>query len=119
MKIRINNTTDQPIKANTGHVVEPFGAIDVTPSTWGRLQQDRYFVGQIRRGNITGKPVEAQREDGLTRSDIAKANRARLVDIITAQGDYTEADLDGITVEGREGEDGLRDLAAGLVFGDG
>ena len=111
------NKTDQPIQAATGHTVPPHGRLAVSDDTLGRVSTEPYIAMKLRKGDLS---VEyPQPEPGpITRATIARANRGELVEIITGHSDYAEDDLEGITVEGREGEDGLRDMAVQLVFGD-
>lgn len=118
----ISNNTDQPIEASTGHVVPANGTLTVTDKTWARVGSEPYIAGKMSRSHLTVSTDPAPKPKGaaqeITRSTIAKANRADLLGIIGRHSDYTEADLEGLTVEDRQdGTQGLRSLAAGLVFG--
>lgn len=114
------NTTDQPIKATTGHIVEPDSELSVSQDTLERLASEPYIARCVRKGQLLIEHAgEAGPQKATTREAIAKMKRAELLDVILAHyDDATEADFEGITVEDRDGEDGLRTIAARLTFTD-
>lgn len=109
------NHTPQPIVASTGHTVPAHSRLSVADATLGRISTEPYIALQLRKGHLTVEHP-APEPGPITRATIAKANRGELLDIITGHSDYTEADLEGITVEGRDDEDGLRDMAVRLAI---
>ena len=116
---KLTNTSRQPITASTGHTVPAGGDLTVSAQTWDRISREAYITTQMRLGHLTVSADAVEKAGGeITRTTIAKANRDELLDIIAAHSDYTEADLEGVYVEDRDGEDGLRTIAARLVFRD-
>lgn len=116
---QLTNTTDQPISASTGHTVAPGKTLTVSQQTLERLASEPYIARVMRQGRLVLEHDTAPTvPQPLTREDIAKMKRADLLDVILAHygDDVTEADFEGITVEDKDGEDGLRTIAARLVF---
>lgn len=117
----LTNTTDRPIEASTGHRVPPLGTLSVTDATLDRLGNEPYIRRQFATGKLTVEPDAAPEAAApITRETIAKARRSELLDIILAHypENVTEDDFEGITVEDKDGEDGLRTIAARIVFAD-
>jgi hypothetical protein len=121
----LKNTTDRPISASTGHTVPAEGSLGVSNDTYMRMLDDRYFALQISKGRIIVSADEAAAEpepepERIAREDIAKMKRSELLDLILVHygDDITEDDFEGITVEDKDGADGLRTIATRLVFSD-
>jgi hypothetical protein len=119
---KIVNHTDDPAEATTKHVIPAKGELAVSEATLHRISNEPYIARRLRAGELTIKPDDPEPEaPSIDRTFIAKATRAQLLDVIVANSDYTEADMEGITVEDREDDgetvDGLRTIAARIVFG--
>lgn len=118
---RLTNTTDQPIKATTGHTIPAFDSLTISQVTLERIAAEPYIARVMRQGRLVLEPDTAPEADApITREAIARMKRAELLDLILAHYDdaVTEADFEGITVEDKDGEDGLRTIAARIVFSD-
>jgi len=115
----LTNTTDQPITASTGHTIPAGESLTVSPQTMDRLAGEPYIARVLRQGGLVIEP-DAAPEPKITREAIAKMKRGELLDVILSHygDDVTEADFEGILVEDRDGEDGLRTIAGRLVFSD-
>lgn len=115
----LTNHTDQPITATTGHTVPPEGTLTVSQATLTRLANEPFIARHLRAETLT-VTYDQPEPKGLTRADVAKMNRAELLDAILAHypDDVTEDDFKDITVEDKDGEDGLRTIAARLMFAD-
>lgn len=114
---KIVNHTDQTIVTLSQHEIPAKGSLDVEDGDLELMSKHPYFMRHVRAGTLTIEALPVA-EVELTRPFIAKAARGALVQIILDHSDYTAEDLSGVTVEGKVGEDGLRDMAARLVFGD-
>jgi len=118
---KLINTTDRPISASTGHAVPPKGSLAISQAALGRIAAEPYIARVIRQGALL---VEQDATQGpvpeITREAIAKMKRADLIDVILAHYDdsLTKEDFDGVTVDDKDGEDGLRTIATRLVFVD-
>jgi len=118
---KLTNTTDRPITATTGHTVAPGETRAVSQQTLERLASEPYIARVMRQSKLVLEQDAApEPEAPITREDIAKMKRADLLDVILAHygDDVTKADFEGVTVEDKDGEDGLRTIAARLVFAD-
>lgn len=115
----LKNTTDQPITATTGHTIPANGELSVSQATLARISAEPFIARHVRAENLTVAYDEPEPK-GLTRADVAKMNRAELLDAILAHypDDVTEDDFKDITVEDKDGENGLRTIAARLMFSD-
>lgn len=116
----LTNTTDQPISASTGHTVAPGETLAVSQQTLERLASEPYIARVMRQGKLVLGHDAPEPEPTVTRESIAKMKRGDLLDVILSHygDDVTEADFEGITVDDKDGEDGLRTIAARLVFAD-
>lgn len=116
----LTNTTNQPIEASTGHRVPARGTLSVSDKTLARLAGEPFIKRQMANGALTVAPDPVPEASApITRATIAKATRSDLLEIILAHyPDADEADFEGITVEDKDGEDGLRTIAARIVFAD-
>lgn len=116
----LKNTTNQPIEAATGHTVPANGELPVSDDTLARIENEPYIAMKIRKGHLAIERDAPKEAEPITRAGLAKMNRGELLDVILAHypDNVTEDDFKGITVEDKDGEDGLRTIAARLVFSD-
>lgn len=123
---KLTNKTDRPIEAPSGHVIPAEGELTISDKTMHRMANEPYIARRIDAGDIAVRADDpAPAEPELTREFIAKAKRSELLDVILAHypDNYTEDDFEGVKVEDSEGEDGekidgLRTIAARIVFSD-
>lgn len=118
----IENWTDDPAEATTKHIIPAKGELAVSEATLHRISNEPYIARRMRAGELTVRADDPEPETPqITREFIAKAKRAELLEVIVANSDYTESDMEGITVEDREDDgetvDGLRTIAVRIVFG--
>lgn len=116
---KLTNHTDQPITASTGHTIPAEGDLTVSADTLARIAKEPFIARHMRAETLTVAYDEPE-ANGLTRADLAKMNRSELLDVILAHYDdtVTEADFEGVTVEDKGDDDGLRTIAARLMFAD-
>lgn len=114
---KLTNSTDQPITTHTGHSIPANGSLTVSATTLDNLVAQPFIARHLRGGSLVVSADPSDRSDEITRSTIAKANRRELLEIIIPRSEWTEADLIDVTVDGRDGEDGLRDMAVHLALG--
>ena len=117
----LKNTTDQPIEASTGHTVPAGGTLAISDAALSRIAQEPYIARVLRQGALVVEADAPPPEPApLTRAAVARMTRADLLEVILSHygDDVTEADFEGITVEDRNGEDGLRTIATRLMFAD-
>lgn len=120
--ITITNTTEErTITApETGQSLAPGKAMEVSEAELDAMLAQPYIAGQVTRGNLVVSRTEPDPDGGITRSALAKMSRAELLDVILPHygEDVTEADFEGVRVDDKDGQDGLRTIAARLVFTD-
>lgn len=110
----LKNHTEHDIEAASGHLIRAHETLSVSIKTLERLKKQPYIARHLAQRTLT---VEHGTAGGVDlRKVIAGGTRKELVEIVMAHSDWTEEDLKHVTVEGREGEDGLRDMAERLVF---
>jgi len=107
----LTNTTDQPIRASTGHTVPPAGTLAVSANTLERIGKEPYIALQLRKGALAVAADPAPEPEPLTRAGIARMRKAELVELLDAHG-LTAEDMADKTA------DDLREIAVQVVFVD-
>jgi len=109
----LTNTTDQPIRASTGHTVPPEGTLAVSANTLERIGKEPYIALQLRKGALTiaADPAPEPAPEPLTREAVARMKRAELLEVLDTHG-VTEDQVEGKYV------DDLREMVARVVFVD-
>ncbi|WP_306150741.1 hypothetical protein [Roseovarius sp. MMSF_3281] len=116
---KLTNRTDQPITASTGHTIPAEGDLTVSAGTLARIAKEPFIARHMRAETLTVAYDEPEAK-GLSRADVAKMNRGELLDVILAHYDdsVTAEDFKGVNVNDKGDEDGLRTIAARLLFSD-
>jgi hypothetical protein len=108
----LKNNTKREITSSTGHVIPANGILTVSKDTLSQLQGEPYIAGQLLRANLTVEaPATAEPEALITRSDIAKARKSELIEMLWAHG----VDQDGLN---DKTADDLREKLAAIMFVD-
>jgi hypothetical protein len=110
-------STGSECRLSGGITIPEGGSVNIADEKLQHLRlHDEHFGAQLRSGSIV--VADAEQDQEITGEIVAKARRSELIEIITGTGEYTEDDLEGVYVEDTDDADGLRTLAARLVFGD-
>lgn len=108
----LTNTTDQPIRATTGHTIPAFDSLTISQAALERVAAEPYIARVMRQGRLVLEPDVAPDEDApITRETVAKMKRAELLEVLDAHG-VTEDQVEGKYV------DDLREMAARIMFAD-